>query len=51
MLHKPEATCLWWWKKRGRGQTAVAAGLLGTAVALIVLYLGLRKRTLRQLLE
>ncbi len=43
MLHKPETTPVLV-NKRGRGQTAIAAGLLGTAVALIVLYLGLRKR-------
>jgi glycerol-3-phosphate dehydrogenase len=44
MLHKPEAVTVVV-EKKGGGQTAVAAGLLGTAVALIVLYLSLRKRT------
>jgi glycerol-3-phosphate dehydrogenase len=45
MLHKPEAKPVVVAKGGGgRTRTAVAAGLFGTAVALIVFYLGLRKR-------
>ena len=43
MLQKPDTTPVTV-EKSGAGRTAVAGSLLGTALALLLFYLGLRKR-------
>ena len=44
MLLKPESNPVVVENDSGRGRTAVAGGLLGTALALLLVYLGLRQR-------
>ncbi|MEZ4592879.1 MAG: hypothetical protein R3D55_17300 [Chloroflexota bacterium] len=45
MLKKPESTPVVVEKQEGVGRTAVAGGLLSAAFALLLIYLGLRKRS------